>query len=98
MPPDPLHPPEAMSPDPSRRSEDNDPVGITPRLIDVRQVGAMVGFSSRTVYRYADAGLMPAGRKIGALRRWDAEEIEKWLADGCPRVRSTARKQRPAKV
>jgi hypothetical protein len=30
---------------------------------------------------------MPAGLKIGALRRWDAERIEQWIRDGCPRVR-----------
>jgi hypothetical protein len=40
--------------------------------------------SWRTVYRYADAGLMPWGLKIGALRRWDLDEIERWINDGCP--------------
>jgi hypothetical protein len=35
----------------------------------------------------ADLGLMPWGFKIGALRRWDAEEIEAWIAGGCKSVR-----------
>jgi predicted DNA-binding transcriptional regulator AlpA len=44
--------------------------------------------SWRTVYRYADAGLMPWGVKIGTLRRWDLDEIERWINDGCRPVRS----------
>jgi predicted DNA-binding transcriptional regulator AlpA len=57
------------------------------RLGDAKQVGARVGVSWRTVYRYADSGLMPRGLKIGTLRRWDMDQIETWIAGGCKPVR-----------
>jgi predicted DNA-binding transcriptional regulator AlpA len=52
----------------------------------------MAGMSWRTVYRYADAGLMPYGLKIGTLRRWDLDEVERWIAGGCKPVRKSGRK------
>lgn len=58
-----------------------------PRAWDARQVGARLGCSWRHVLRLADQGLMPWGFKLGALRRWDAEEIERWISQGCPRVK-----------
>jgi predicted DNA-binding transcriptional regulator AlpA len=62
---------------------------IPKRLADANAIAARTGMSARTVYRYADAGLMPWGHKIGSLRRWDMEEIERWIAAGCPAVRQT---------
>src|SRR5262245_27663785 len=61
------------------------------RLGDAKQVGARTGMSWRTVYRYADAGLMPPGIKIGSLRRWDMDEIELWITGGCRPVRQAGR-------
>lgn len=55
-------------------------------LLDVRQVAAFCGCSARTVYRLADAGLMPRPHKLGALCRWSKAEIDAWIASGCPRV------------
>lgn len=57
------------------------------RLGDADAVGVLCGWSARTVMRYADAGIMPWGIKCGALRRWDLDEIESWISQGCPRVR-----------
>lgn len=57
------------------------------RLIDVHSVAAMLSVSWRTVIRHADAGLMPSGLKIGALRRWRESEIRNWINGGCKRVR-----------
>jgi predicted DNA-binding transcriptional regulator AlpA len=57
------------------------------RLGDAKAVEQLTGFSWRTVYRYADQGLMPFGYKIGSLRRWDLREIEDWIAGGCKPVR-----------
>jgi predicted DNA-binding transcriptional regulator AlpA len=61
------------------------------RLGDAKAVGARVGMSWRTVYRYADAGLMPWGVKIGTLRRWDLDEIERWISSGCRPVRPSGK-------
>jgi predicted DNA-binding transcriptional regulator AlpA len=51
----------------------------------------MLAWSERTVFRFADGGLMPGGYKIGALRRWDRDEIEAWIAGGCKPVRAPGR-------
>jgi hypothetical protein len=39
----------------------------------------------------ADRGLMPWGLKLGALRRWDLDELEAWIKAGCKPVRQTGR-------
>jgi len=53
------------------------------RLLDVNAVAQLLSCSTRHVYRLADSGQMPRPRKLGALVRWDREELEKWLSDGC---------------
>lgn len=53
------------------------------RLIDARAAGRVLGCSWRTVYRLADAGKIPAGLKLGALRRWDASDLDAFIAGGC---------------
>ena len=45
--------------------------------------------SSRSIFRWADAGLIPPGTKIGSLRRWSRREISEWEVGGCKPVRST---------
>jgi excisionase family DNA binding protein len=62
------------------------------RLGDAREVAAIVGCSERTVYRLADAGKMPFGVKLGAMRRWDLNQIEQWIEDGCKPVRTNNRR------
>jgi excisionase family DNA binding protein len=55
----------------------------TPRFLDAKEVGARLGCSWRHVLRLADRGAMPRGVKLGALRRWDADQLEAWIASGC---------------
>ena len=61
------------------------------RLGSVRVVEAITSMDSRTILRYADSGRMPWGMKIGALRRWDLDEIESWIAGGCKPVRAAGK-------
>ena len=63
----------------------------TRRAWNAVQVGARLGCSGRHVYRMADSGTMPWGFKLRSLRRWDADEIENWITEGCPPVRKAAR-------
>lgn len=56
------------------------------QLIDVKTVAEMVGASWRTVLRWADAGLMPWGVKVGGLRRWRKDEIQAWIKGGCKTI------------
>jgi predicted DNA-binding transcriptional regulator AlpA len=61
------------------------------RLLDSKGVGARLGCSWRHVLRLADRGDMPPGFKLGALRRWDAVQLEEWIRGGCRPVRTTGR-------
>lgn len=61
------------------------------RLGTKEDVGQICSFAARTVLRNADRGVMPWGIKIGALRRWDLDEIEAWIAAGCRPVRNLSK-------
>jgi len=60
------------------------------RLGDVRVVGEKLSCSTRHVYRLADAGRMPSPLRLGALVRWDLDEVDRWIAAGCPSYRKGA--------
>lgn len=57
------------------------------RLGDVKDVAEITKQSARSVNRNADRGTMPRGYKIGALRRWDLDEIDQWIKNGCKPIR-----------
>jgi excisionase family DNA binding protein len=57
------------------------------KLGNVRAVAEKLDCSHRHVYRMADAGRMPAPLRLASLVRWDLEEIDRWIADGCPSCR-----------
>lgn len=61
---------------------------IGKRLGDVRAVAAKYACDKRSISRWADQGLIPFGIKLGALRRWDLDEIDEHISAGCPRIRS----------
>ena len=42
----------------------------------------------RSIFRWADAGKIPFGVKLGSLRRWDLAEIDAHIAGGCKPVRT----------
>lgn len=56
------------------------------RMLDVAAVAAKYGCDQRTVYRWANDGLIPFGVKLCGLRRWSLAEIDSHIASGCPRV------------
>ena len=58
------------------------------RLGDVKAVAKLCHCSSRHVYRLSDSGKMPRPLKLGALSRWNLAEIEDWISNGCPTVRT----------
>ncbi len=72
-------------------------------LLDVSDVARLLRVSQRTVYRLRDGGIMPAPRKVGtALVRWARDDIARWVADGCPNLRTGSgshhRARRPREV
>ena len=62
------------------------------QLLDVKAVADLLSCSVRHVYRLTDSGKMPARVRLGSLVRWNAVEIQKWVEQGCPSVRSMRRK------
>jgi predicted DNA-binding transcriptional regulator AlpA len=58
------------------------------KLIDVKAAAKRCGIAPRTLLRLADSGRAPWGLKIGGLRRWNVAELDAWIANGCPRIRS----------
>jgi excisionase family DNA binding protein len=65
------------------------------RLINAKAVGHLLGCSWRTVLRLADAGKIPQGHKLGALRRWDMAEVEAFIASGCKPPKALTKAGRP---
>ncbi len=57
-------------------------------LLDVKSLAAILGCSTRHIYRLSDAGRMPAPLHIGFLVRWRREDIETWIANDCRPVRT----------
>ena len=58
-------------------------------MVDIQYVAALLSCSQRHVRRLSsDTGKMPLPVKIGALLRWNRNELEVWIAQGCPDCRS----------
>ena len=53
-------------------------------LLNVREVAKVLRLSERTVWTYAQNGLMPPPLRIGRSRRWSKELLEDWITRGCP--------------
>lgn len=57
------------------------------QLLTVKDVAAKLKIDWRTFLRWADMGKAPWGLKIVGARRWLADEIDNWIANGCEPVR-----------
>jgi excisionase family DNA binding protein len=62
-------------------------------LLTVGQVASLLAISPRTVWSKVASGSMPAPVRIGRLCRWRREDIEKWVAQGCPKLNSVEYKK-----
>ena len=56
-------------------------------MINMKIMARKYDCDKRTIPRWADAGRIPFGVKLGSLRRWDLAEIDAHIAAGCPRIR-----------
>jgi len=55
------------------------------QLVDVHAAAAITACSASTVRRLADSGRMPKPVKVGRLIRWQRDELERWIREGCPK-------------
>lgn len=60
------------------------------RLLDVAAVAELLGISERGVWRFREAGRMPAPVTLGRLVRWRSTDLTAWIAAGCPDCARTA--------
>ena len=67
-------------------------------MLNVGEVAAVLKCSTRTVYRLADAGRIPAPCRLGTLVRWNAAAIEAWIAAGCPTCRHAERRKKTSGI
>ena len=64
----------------ARMSEDR-----TSLLITAESAATMCSFSMRTWNRMDSAGKVPKPIYFGSrIKRWNREELERWIAAGCP--------------
>lgn len=61
------------------------------RMGGAEMVARKYDSGKRTILRWADAGLIPFGTKLGGRRLWNLDEIDTHIAKGCPRCRDAKR-------
>jgi hypothetical protein len=61
---------------------------VRPELIGIDTFAAMCDVSTRHLRRLVDTGKCPAPLRLGKCLRWSRVTAERWIADGCPRVRT----------
>lgn len=61
---------------------------VRPELIGVDTFAELLGVSTRHIRRLVDGGKCPAPLRLGKCVRFSRVAVERWIADGCPRVRT----------
>ena len=56
----------------------------TTTLITAAELARLMHISQRTVWRLVSAGRIIPPIRIGGNTRWRLDEVERWIADGCP--------------
>jgi predicted DNA-binding transcriptional regulator AlpA len=75
--PDPAPTVEELSDRPEARQ-------LPPLLIDIAGLSHLLARSEASLYRDDAVGRIPAGRKLGASKRWVYTEIVAWVEAGMP--------------
>ncbi len=57
--------------------------GVIDRLLQVGEVGQLLGLHPRTVWRHLSAGLLPEPIRIAGSVRWRLSDIRAWMDCGC---------------
>ncbi len=53
-------------------------------LVSANYAALMCGMGRTTWYKLVSTGKAPRPVKLGRLARWRRDELEAWIADGCP--------------
>lgn len=77
-----------MSVSPAAGKPGGTPQAAQAAFLTEEQLAQRWNVSRRHVRRLVDAGKCPPPFRLGRCRRFPLAVIEKWEADGCPRVRT----------
>lgn len=55
-----------------------------PALISATELADLLQISTRTLWRLRSAGKLVEPIKLGGSTRWRLDEVQKWIAAGCP--------------
>lgn len=58
-------------------------------MLCAEQLAELIQCHPRHIPRMESAGKIPRGFKLGQLKRWNRDVIDKWMADGCPQQEVT---------
>jgi predicted DNA-binding transcriptional regulator AlpA len=53
-------------------------------LISATELADLLQISTRTLWRLRSAGKLVEPIKLGGSTRWRLDEVQKWIAAGCP--------------
>ncbi|MCG3138054.1 MAG: hypothetical protein HJJLKODD_01911 [Phycisphaerae bacterium] len=56
------------------------------KLLNVAEVAELLGISDRYVWKLLLAGKLPKPIHLGRATRWQSNEIERFIADGCSEI------------
>ena len=56
----------------------------TPALISASELAELLQVSTRTLWRLRSAGKLIKPIKLGGSTRWRLDEVQTWIAQGCP--------------
>jgi prophage regulatory protein len=73
-----------MEPTCTGKSDLDDEKQDVPLLLSGKIVAERLGISMRTLWRLRAAGKLPAPVRLGGSVRWRVNEIDSWVAAGCP--------------
>lgn len=54
------------------------------RLLTAERLAALLGISTRTLWRLRSAGRLPRPIKLGGSVRWRGDVVRRWIERGCP--------------
>ena len=55
-------------------------------LLKIREVAKLCNLGRSTIRKHEAMGLFPKHIKINGALRWRRQDVEDWIAAGCPRV------------
>lgn len=53
--------------------------GITDKYVSASEIAKMLNLSRGTVYVMRKKGILPEGKRIGGVRRWNMAELQSFL-------------------